>query len=219
MNVPNDSDDRASRLLQQFLTKLENYAWSNISEKIRSRIDVSQIVNDAAEEWIGVISKKPNTQSQSYSDEQLLSLLMKIVRNRTIDAIRVESAGKRGGQIEFVGYDPILHCFDPKNRDLTSELQVAEIRNLLEQHLDVEQLRVLDLRCSGYSETAIAEQMNITLSEVRRIRKAIVSVAKIVIGLMHDRDWSPQIENGANKPLQIWNFPDASIVIYDWYHV
>jgi DNA-directed RNA polymerase specialized sigma24 family protein len=142
-------------------------------------VDVSQIVNDAAHEWIQRVGELERlTQPKQFSDERLIGLLMKIVEKRSLDAIRSANALKRGGQLEAVGSEHLKQCTDPHCSDCLSEMQSAEMRSLLDMQLDSMQQQLLELRCYGYSETEIAERMQITLASVQRIRKSIASVAK-----------------------------------------
>jgi hypothetical protein len=57
-------------------------------------------------------------------------------------------------------------------------MQAAEMRSVLDKHLDRMQQQVLDLHYDGYSETAIAEQLGIALISLQRIRKTIASLAE-----------------------------------------
>ena len=155
---------------------------SRVSQRIRSRVDVSQIVNDAAHEWIQRVGELERvTQPKQLSDERLIGLLMKIVEKRSLDAIRDVNAWKRGGRIEAVGSDHLQHCHDPHCVDCFSEMQAAEMRLVLDKHLDRMQQQVLDLHYDGYSETAISEQLGISLISLQRIRKTIASLAEGLI--------------------------------------
>ena len=60
-------------------------------------------------------------------------------------------------------------------------MQAAEMRSVLDKHLDRMQQQVLDLHYDGYSETAIAEQLGIALISLQRIRKTIASLAEGLI--------------------------------------
>jgi DNA-binding NarL/FixJ family response regulator len=106
---------------------------------------------------------------------------MKIVEKRSLDAIRDVNAWKRGGRIEAVGSDHLQHRHDPHCVDCFSEMQAAEMRSVLDKHLDRMQQQVLDLHYDGYSETAIAEQLGIALISLQRIRKTIASLAEGLI--------------------------------------
>jgi DNA-binding CsgD family transcriptional regulator len=164
-----------------YWTILESKAMSRVSQRIRSRVDVSQIVNDAAEEWIEVVSAlEQRGHAEQLSDERLICLLEAIVEKRALDAIRSANALKRGGQLEAVGSEHLQQCTDPHCSDCLSEMQSAEMRSLLDMQLDSMQQQLLELRCYGYSETEIAERMQITLASVQRIRKSIASVAKAI---------------------------------------
>jgi hypothetical protein len=118
--------------------------------------------------------------NEHLTDERLICLLTSIVEKRTLDAIRSENTWKRGGHLEAVGSEHLQQCTDPHCADCLSEMQSAEMRSILDMHLDSIQQQVLDRRCHGYSETEIAEQIRITLASVQRIRKSIASVAKAI---------------------------------------
>ena len=179
MNSPNPREDRFAAILRMYWTILESKAMSRVSHRIRSRVDVSQIVNDAAHEWIQRVGELERvTQPKQLSDERLIGLLMKIVEKRSLDAIRDVNAWKRGGRIEAVGSDHLQHCHDPHCVDCFSEMQAAEMRSLLDIHLDSMQQQVLELLCYGYSEIEIAEQLGIGLISLQRIRKTIASLAE-----------------------------------------
>jgi DNA-binding CsgD family transcriptional regulator len=181
MNSPNPREDRFAAILRMQWTILESKTMSRVSQRIRSRVDVSQIVNDAAEEWMEVVSVlESEVANEPLSDERLISLLTSIIEMRTLDAIRSANAWKRGGQLEAVGIEHLQQCMDPHCTDCLSEMQSAEMRSLLDVHLDSMQQKVLELRCNGYSETEIAERMQITLASVQRIRKSIAAVAKAI---------------------------------------
>ena len=181
MNSPNPREVRFATILRMYWTILESKAISRVSQRIRSRVDVSQIVNDAAEEWMEVVSvMESEVANEPLSDDRLIGLLTRIVEKRTWDAIRSENAWKRGGQLETFGSEHLQQCTDPHCSDCLSEMQSAEMRILLNKHLDSMQQQVLELRCNGYSETEIAERMQITLASVQRIRKSIASVAKAI---------------------------------------
>ncbi|MFN7893369.1 MAG: helix-turn-helix domain-containing protein [Pirellula sp.] len=182
MNSPNPREDRFAAILRLRWTILESKAISRVSQSIRSRVDVSQIVNDAAHEWIQRVGELERlTQPKQLSDERLVGLLMKIVEKRSPDAIRDVNAWKRGGRIEAVGSDHLQHRHDPHCVDCFSEMQAAEMRSVLDKHLDRMQQQVLDLHYDGYSETAIAEQLGISLISLQRIRKTIASLAEGLI--------------------------------------
>ncbi len=192
---------------------------SRVSQRIRSRVDVSQIVNDAAKEWMEVVSvMESDVANEPLSDDRLIGLLTRIVEKRTLDAIRSEKSWKRGGQLEAVGSDHLLQCQDPHCSDCLSEMQSAEMRSLLDMHLDSMQQQVLDLRWDGHSETAIAEQMQITLASVQRIRKTIVFVATAII-LTRDERRERRDERRETRDEKIvsenGNFPDGTDAIYD----
>jgi DNA-binding NarL/FixJ family response regulator len=181
MNSPNPREDRFAAILRLRWTILESKAISRVSQRIRSRVDVSQIVNDAAHEWIQRVGELERlTQPKQFSDERLIGLLMKIVEKRSLDAIRDVNAWKRGGQLEAFGSEHLQQCTDPHCSDCSSEMQAAEMRSLLDIHLESMQQQVLELRCYGYSEIEIAERMRITLASVQRIRKSIAAVAKAI---------------------------------------
>ena len=106
MNSPNPREDRFAAILRLRWTILESKAMLRVSQRIRYRVDVSQIVNDAAHEWIQRVGELERvTQPKQLSDERLIGLLMKIVEKRSLDAIRDVNAWKRGGRIEAVGSD------------------------------------------------------------------------------------------------------------------
>ncbi|MFO0085975.1 MAG: hypothetical protein ACK52L_08840, partial [Pirellula sp.] len=78
MNSPNPREDRFAAILRMYWTILESKAMSRVSQRIRSRVDVSQIVNDAAHEWIQRVGELERvTQPKQLSDERLIGLLMK----------------------------------------------------------------------------------------------------------------------------------------------
>lgn len=174
-NSPKLEEDRFAIILRMHWAMLESKAISRVIQRIRSRVDVSQIVNDAAKEWIEVVSVM-----EPLSDDRLIGLLTRIVEKRTLDAIRSENAWKRGGQLEAFGSEHLQQCTDPHCSDCLSEMQSAEMRSLLDMHLHSIQQQVLELRCHGYSEIEIAERMQITLASVQRIRKSIAAIAKAI---------------------------------------
>jgi DNA-binding NarL/FixJ family response regulator len=198
-------------------------------------VDVSQIVNDAAEEWIQMVSAiEQGAYTEQLSDERLIGLLASIVEKRTLDAIRSLNAWKRGGHLEAVGSEHLQQCTDPHCSDCLSEMQSSEMRSLLDMHLDSIQQQVLDLRCYGYSETEIAERMQITSASVQRIRKSIAAVAK-AINLTRDerretRDERRETKDERRKTKderrktkdekivsENGNFPAGTGADYDWF--
>jgi hypothetical protein len=125
---------------------------------------------------------------------------MKIVEKRSLDAIRDVNAWKRGGRIEAVGSDHLQHCHDPHCVDCFSEMQAAEMRLVLDKHLDRMQQQVLDLHYDGYSETAISEQLGIALISLQRIRKTIASLAEgLILGDDQTRRGSQKSEVRSQK--------------------
>jgi len=214
MNSPNPREDRFAAILRMRWTILESKAMSRVSQRILSRVDVSQIVNDAAEEWIEIVSEmESEVANETLSDERLIGLLRRIVDKRTLDAIRSENTWKRGGPLEAFGSEHLQPYTDPHCADCLSEMQSAEMRSILDSHLDSKQQQVLELRCHGYSEIEIAERMQITLASVQRIRKSIASVAKAINLTRNERretrDEKIVSENG--------NFPAGTDTDYDWF--
>lgn len=69
MKNPNARDDRYERILRLHWIILERRALSRVSQRIRSRVDVSQIVNDAADEWIQIgVSLEKSHHGEQLSD-------------------------------------------------------------------------------------------------------------------------------------------------------
>jgi DNA-binding CsgD family transcriptional regulator len=220
MNSPNPREDRFAAILRMYWTIIESKTISKISQRIRSRVDVSQIVNDAAKEWMEVVSvMESEVANETLSDERLIGLLRRIVDKRTLDAIRSENTWKRGGQLEAFGSEHLQQCTDPHCSDCLSEMQSEEMRSLLDIHLDSMQQQVLELRCYGYSEIEIAERMRITLASVQRIRKSIAAVAK-AINLTRDERRETRDERRETRDEKIvsenGNFPAGTGADYDW---
>jgi hypothetical protein len=79
-------------------------------------------------------------------------------------------------------------------------MQAAEMRLVLDKHLDRMQQQVLDLHYDGYSETAISEQLGIALISLQRIRKTIASLAEgLILGDDQTRRGSQKSEVRSQK--------------------
>jgi len=186
MKNPNARDDRYERILRLHWIILERRALSRVSQRIRSRVDVSQIVNDAADEWIQIgVSLEKSHHGEQLSDERLIGLLVAIVEKRTTDSIRSEIAWKRGGRTITGGEEILDRCQDPNCITCTSAIEFDEMLSSVEQHLDATQRSVLRLRLDGYTELEIAKRLELSIDAVKGIRRSIVSVANSVMTVAH----------------------------------
>jgi DNA-directed RNA polymerase specialized sigma24 family protein len=182
MSSTSSREEFLAGILRAVFSRMEHAVFTRIPIGIRSRIDVSQIVNDAGLKWLQTVSTiEQIALSEPLSEKRLIGLLKAIVHKHALDQIRTESSWKRGGRIEINAGDRFIQCHDPHCTDCESELHVQEMHALLANHLDSHEQRLLDLRCDGYSESEIAEKMRITLEEVHSIRKAALSIAEVVL--------------------------------------
>ena len=104
-------------------------------------------------------------------------------------------------------------------------MQAAEMRSVLDKHLDRMQQQVLDLHYDGYSETAIAEQLGIALISLQRIRKTIASLAEgLILGDDQTRRGSQKSEGKRQEARgkrqekivsKNGNYPDGLGAVYD----
>jgi DNA-directed RNA polymerase specialized sigma24 family protein len=179
-----------NRPLSEYLTAfissrwrwLESKASSQIPNAIRSRVDVSQIVNDSLFEWIKLHSENEYAEFSTIWDEASLNATMiDILQKRTVDAIRRETTWKRGGRNAIDGDDQLLQCMDRRSHDGMTGLECEETLRKFSFHLDSIQLSVLHLRREGNTESEIAETLGISTETVSAARKAIAIIAEEVL--------------------------------------
>ena len=163
-------------------SRLEQIASAKIPESLRSRVDVSQVVNDSLFEITQVVVKPDLEGSNAETvEDSLFALVTHILRKRAVDAVRKELTWKRGGRIRIEQADQILHHEDPQSTISIARLESEDVIGQIGFYLDVIQQGVLTLRYDGNEELEIAQKLRIPVETVRSARKAIARIADEVL--------------------------------------
>ncbi len=190
-------------LLSSQWSKLELKASARIPNSLRSRVDISQIVNDSLYEWTQVFLKPDLEGSNAETvEDSLFALLIHILRKRAGDAVRKELSWKRGGRTSFEEANQILHHEDPRSTIGIADLEVEDTLGQFGLYLDTIQQSVLSLRFDGHEELEIATKLRIPVETVRRARKAIARIADQVLADREPRtkNQEPRTKNQEPRP-------------------
>ncbi len=202
-----DPSDSTSRLIREFkngdaeaANELTRRYFDRVvlaaSNRLRSQgvrvVDGDDIAASVFESFLGLAGDHQYVEAIS-DREHLWRLLLRLMRSKTIDAVRRERAARRGG-----GHVRGESVFIPRDNEGTAgidhergndpspldEAMLAEHYQQLIESLDSDLMReVIVLRLEGYEVSEIAEQVKLSPRSVRR---------KIAIARSH---WSQLAEN------------------------
>lgn len=175
-----------SRPQDRLLEEMTFHSWSKleivcrrcIPSRLRSLVDVSQIVNDGLLEWHAVLTSNAAQPDDDIIDcAQAMAILVDILRKRSIDCVRKLNAWKRGGRNLTLDESAFEWSATSKCVCHECEVESDDTYARLRSCLKLDQQRILDLRLNGCLESEIAEQLMMSISNVQQSRREIKSIA------------------------------------------
>lgn len=176
-----DEHDAAEFLCQVFYEKLAAIARRQFGAFPLRVIDEYAIANEVLQSFH--MRAKQGEFASVRDDSELLMTLSQLTRDRVIDAIRRQTAQKRGGgrtrgNSVFSPTDSRRNGgFDqfPANKESPSSREIAteQLRQLLEKLTASDLRTILVLRYAGFTNEEIADQMKLSIATIERKRRRI----------------------------------------------
>lgn len=157
-------EQAASVLVDRYTLRLVALVASHLSRRFRDTVDPEDVVQSAMGSFFAAARQSRLRVSQSVSLWRLLATFAKRKMLRTIER---QSAAKRGGEFQRMGFDESVHAWEAEPSETRLEA-VEELLGAIDEELPSDLREVLDLLIVGHTQKEIAEALMLTERTVRR---------------------------------------------------
>lgn len=179
MNRWRQGDQKAANeLYERYVSRLVSLAQRRLSKRLSSRLDAEDIVQSAFRSFF---VRARDGQFEVKDPDDLWKLLARITIHKTLKQVDFHSRGKRNA-FQEVGKSEddqqlLVNFLSDEPTPDAAAIFVDELQHFLEQMRE-EDREIVSLRLDGYSNTEIAEKLDISDRKIRRLMERMRGLAE-----------------------------------------